>query len=152
MKAWILAAVVAAALVLVGVPTVALAVALPRRGDTSVGPGRSRSSTTATGRTDHGWAARTRAGAPHGFHHGDGRHFKMHKLTAKQRDALADRLDQRATQLHKAATCLRQNSDAGQVLQALLQPPATAGMTETCAPSGVLVSRASRNRTSSLPT
>ena len=32
------------------------------------------------------------------------------------------------------------------------QPPATAGMTEIWTPSGVLVSSASRNRTSSLPT
>jgi transcriptional regulator with XRE-family HTH domain len=37
-------------------------------------------------------------------------------------------------------------------LLAMTQPPATAGITETSAPSGVGVARSSRNRTSSLPT
>jgi hypothetical protein len=80
MKAWILAAVVAGALVLVGVPA-----------------------------------------------HGDGRHFKMHKLTAKQKDALADRLDQRASQLHKAATCLRRESDAATCFKRSFSPPQRRG-------------------------
>ena len=38
------------------------------------------------------------------------------------------------------------------VARAPAQPPATAGMTEIWVPSGVAVSRLSRNRTSSLPT
>ena len=38
------------------------------------------------------------------------------------------------------------------ISRATQQPPATAGMTETCTPSGVGVARSSRKRTSSLPT
>ncbi len=124
MKAWILAAVVAGALVLVGVPTVALAVASQGSDKSSAGshPRHHHGMRPGPGHgfEKHGWG-------PHGFHHGDGRHFKMHKLTAKQRDALADRLDQRASQLRKAATCLRQDSDAAKCFKRSFSPPQQRG-------------------------
>jgi Spy/CpxP family protein refolding chaperone len=121
MKAWIIAAVVAGALVLVGVPAVALALGL----HTDTGTG-----------TSH--AVRTHDVGPDGHHrmwkHGQGwdrrgfgpgkmhRHFAMHRLNPQQRAALADRLDQRAGQLHKAASCLRGKGDAGTCLKRSFSP------------------------------
>jgi hypothetical protein len=121
MKAWIIAAVVAGALVLVGVPAVALALGFH---------GVVETSSSQPVRTHiHGPDAHHRMWqhgqgfGRHGFGHGKRPgHFKLHKLTAKQRAAIADRLDQRAGQLRKAATCLRGKSDAGQCLKRSFSP------------------------------
>jgi hypothetical protein len=126
MKAWILAAVVAGALVLVGVPAVALAVVSHVDGGTSSATAEPKQHDR-SGPDGHGWGKHQQGWGPRGFHHGDGRHFKMHKLTAKQKDALADRLDQRASQLHKAATCLRRESDAATCFKRSFSPPQRRG-------------------------
>ena len=49
-------------------------------------------------------------------------------------------------------TCADRRRSRPRGARASAQPPATAGMTEICVPSGVAVSRLSRNLTSSLPT
>jgi hypothetical protein len=120
MKAWILAAIVAGVLVLVGVPAVALTLGSSgSSGHSSAGPTKDPSEDASDDASEgphehppmwkhgHGW------GPPGWAHrHGPGHPpFGLRKLTAKQRQELADRLDQRATQLHEAAACLRQNGD-----------------------------------------
>jgi Spy/CpxP family protein refolding chaperone len=124
MKAWILAAVVAGALVLVGVPTVALAVASHSDSGAPSASAEPKQHDR-NGPASHGWGKHHQSWGQHGFH--PGRHFKMHKLTAKQRDALADRLDQRASQLRKSATCLRQESDAAKCFKRFFSPPQQRG-------------------------
>jgi hypothetical protein len=46
----------------------------------------------------------------------------MKKLSSTQRHALARKLDQRAAQLRKTATCLRQKSDASKCLKQFFRP------------------------------
>jgi hypothetical protein len=125
MKAWIIAAVVAGALVLVGLPAVALALGFHGVVEThSSQPVRAHiHGPDAHHRMwQHGQGFGKGFGG-HGFGHGKRPgHFKLHKLTAKQRGALADRLDQRAGQLHKAATCLRGKGDAGKCLKRSFSP------------------------------
>jgi hypothetical protein len=127
MKAWILAAVVAAVLVLVGVPAVALTLGSHGAGDSASAaptPTPTPQGHHAKGPDGHHWMGKPHQGwGPPGMRPGNGHgpfqmhRFPMHKLTAKQRDALADRLDEHATQLHKAATCLRQKSDVAACLK-----------------------------------
>jgi hypothetical protein len=129
MKAWIIAAVVAGALVLVGLPAVALALGFHGVVETSSSqPSKAHSQ----GPDAHHPMWQHRHGFGRHFGPGFGRHgfgprkrpghLKMHKLTAKQRAALADRLDQRAGQLHKAAACLRETSDPGPCLKRSFSP------------------------------
>jgi hypothetical protein len=124
MKAWIIAAVVAGALVLVGVPAVALALGFSGVVETS-----SSQPVRAQGQGPDAHHRMWQHGQGFGKHFGNGfghgkrpGHLKLHKLTTKQRAALADRLDQRAEQLHRAATCLRAKSDAGRCLKRSFSP------------------------------
>jgi hypothetical protein len=129
MKAWIIAAVVAGALVLLGVPAVALALGFHGVAQTSTSqPSKAHSKgPDAHHRMWHHGHGFDKGLGPSFGRHGFGQgkrpgHLKMHKLTAEQRAALADRLDQRAGQLHKAATCLRGTSDPGTCLKRSFSP------------------------------
>jgi hypothetical protein len=120
MKAWVIAAVVAGALVLVGVPAVALALGFQKQ---TVTASVSRVDSLSPDAHHRMWKKHDQGWGRHGFGQGmRHRPFTMHKLTAEQRAALADRLDQRAGQLQKAATCLRGKTDAGECLKRSFSP------------------------------
>jgi len=123
MKPWIVAVVVGAVVLLVGVPTLAVAMA---KGDAS-GTASTRSAVprmTHDDRPGHGqghafghhrggpppWAGGLGHGQGHGQGHGLGL-GRLQKLTPQQRRDLADRLDTRAVQLQKLAGCLRSDKD-----------------------------------------
>ncbi len=117
MKPWILVAIVTALLLVVGVPTVA--VALAGRDDASAtkaltGSGSGHADQPKGHHRGHG---HDRAGKVRGHHGpppwaGGGRgRGAWKKLSADQRSQLADRLDGRADRMHRLATCLRTKVD-----------------------------------------
>lgn len=117
MKRWTVAAVVAVALALVGVPAAALA--LSSHGSQAARPAAtssSHASPSASGGTKSPWWQHHRGDAKlhqklkrFGHRHGatPGMPFGHRKLTQAQRDQLADRFDAGAKRLQEAARCLR---------------------------------------------
>ena len=133
MKLWMLGAIVAGVLVVVGLPTLALTLA-------AHGTGGDRASAATAAPTPSKDAERDdkagdKAGKKHGGHHGRGHGFGhlrqglggppfghglrpghrgergLQHLTPSQRGKVADQLERRADSLDKLATCLRSKAD-----------------------------------------
>ena len=131
MKAWILAAVVAAVLVLVGVPAVALTVGSHDTDDGGRATPLELAHQSKGPDGHHHWAARwgstTTAGVRTGCDLETGTRRSPCTSSPPSSATHGRPADERATQLHKAATCLRQNSDAGKCLKRSFSPPRPRG-------------------------